>query len=172
MRTRSWWSVALALAVALAAGPAHAQSVMVWGDNLPANLDPHALYDVPSSFIQLNVYDNLYRYEGNPPQLKPWLAESYTASPDGRTWEFKLKKGVTFANGDELTAEELDPFFRRVEREINVAQVPPELAGTNTHVVKRGADALGERALRHELELDLARAVEPVEVPRVGLARE
>jgi hypothetical protein len=36
----------------------------------------------------------------------------------------------------------------------------------------RGADALGERALRHELELELARAVGLVEVPRVGLARE
>src|SRR6185503_9762826 len=36
----------------------------------------------------------------------------------------------------------------------------------------RGADALGKRALRHQLELDLARAVSLVEVPRVGLARE
>jgi len=44
---------------------------------------------------------------------------------------------------DELTPEALDPFFRRVERELNVAQVPPELAGNNALVVKRGADALG-----------------------------
>jgi choline dehydrogenase-like flavoprotein len=44
---------------------------------------------------------------------------------------------------DELSAGELDPFFRRVERELNVAQVPPELAGRNAEVVKRGADALG-----------------------------
>ncbi len=44
---------------------------------------------------------------------------------------------------EELTPEELDPFFRRVEREINVAQVPEELAGRNALVVKRGADRLG-----------------------------
>ena len=44
---------------------------------------------------------------------------------------------------DQLTPESLDPFFRRVERELNVAQVPPELAGRNALVVKRGADALG-----------------------------
>jgi hypothetical protein len=44
---------------------------------------------------------------------------------------------------DELSAAELDPFFRRVERELNVVQVPPELAGRNADVVKRGADALG-----------------------------
>ncbi len=102
------------LAVAFAAGPAAAESVMVWGDNLPSNLDPHALYDVPSSFIQLNVYDNLYRYEGNPPQLKPWLAESYTASRDGKTWEFKLRKGLAFANGDTLTADDVVWSFQRI----------------------------------------------------------
>jgi choline dehydrogenase-like flavoprotein len=44
---------------------------------------------------------------------------------------------------EQLTAESLDPFFRRVERELNVAQVTPELAGRNAAVVKRGADALG-----------------------------
>jgi choline dehydrogenase-like flavoprotein len=44
---------------------------------------------------------------------------------------------------EELSPGELDPYFRRVERELNVSQVPPELAGGNAHVVKRGADALG-----------------------------
>lgn len=44
---------------------------------------------------------------------------------------------------EQLTTEALDPFFRRVERELNVAQVTPELAGQNAAVVKRGADALG-----------------------------
>ena len=44
---------------------------------------------------------------------------------------------------EELNAEELDPYFRRVERELNVVQVPEDRAGTNALVVKRGADALG-----------------------------
>lgn len=42
-----------------------------------------------------------------------------------------------------LTGDELDPYFRRVERELNVAQVPPDLAGRNALAVKRAADALG-----------------------------
>ena len=42
-----------------------------------------------------------------------------------------------------LTPEALDPFFRRVERIINVAQVPAEIAGRNALLVKKGADALG-----------------------------
>jgi choline dehydrogenase-like flavoprotein len=44
---------------------------------------------------------------------------------------------------DELTAEALDPYVRRVERELNVAQTPAAIAGTNAEVVKRGADRLG-----------------------------
>jgi choline dehydrogenase-like flavoprotein len=43
----------------------------------------------------------------------------------------------------QLTPDELDPYFRRVERIVNVAQVPPAIAGRNALVVKRGADALG-----------------------------
>ena len=42
-----------------------------------------------------------------------------------------------------LTEAEMEPWFRRVERILNVSQVPPELAGNNAAVVKRGADALG-----------------------------
>src|SRR5438093_860564 len=44
---------------------------------------------------------------------------------------------------DGMAPAELDPFFRRVERIQNVVQVPPEYAGRNALVVKRGADALG-----------------------------
>jgi choline dehydrogenase-like flavoprotein len=44
---------------------------------------------------------------------------------------------------DELTAGELDPYFRRVERELNVVQVPADRAGRNALVVQRGAEALG-----------------------------
>jgi choline dehydrogenase-like flavoprotein len=44
---------------------------------------------------------------------------------------------------DELSAAELDPYFRRVERIQNVVQVPEELAGKNALVIKRGAERLG-----------------------------
>ena len=57
--------------------------VLVAGDNLPANVDPHQIFDVPMQMYSLNAYDNLYRYEGNPPKLEPWLAESHTVSADG-----------------------------------------------------------------------------------------
>jgi choline dehydrogenase-like flavoprotein len=44
---------------------------------------------------------------------------------------------------EELTPEALDPYFRRVERELNVVRTPASIAGRNAEVVKRGADRLG-----------------------------
>ena len=41
------------------------------------------------------------------------------------------------------SADELDPYLRRVERVLGVAQVTPELAGRNAAIMRRGADALG-----------------------------
>lgn len=95
--------------------PAMAQQrPLVWGDNLPATLDPHAIFDVPSQFILLNVYDGLYRYQGNPPKLVPWLAESHTTSEDGLVWEFRLRPGITFHDGSAMTAEDVVYSFRRL----------------------------------------------------------
>jgi choline dehydrogenase-like flavoprotein len=44
---------------------------------------------------------------------------------------------------DSLSPRDLDPYFRRVEREVHVTQVPEEVAGRNALVVKRGAERLG-----------------------------
>jgi choline dehydrogenase-like flavoprotein len=45
--------------------------------------------------------------------------------------------------GLELDGDILDPYFRRVERILNVSQVPPELAGRNAEVIRRGCETLG-----------------------------
>ena len=114
-RLVSVFAIAVVTASLLTGTSVRAQdNALIWGDDLPANLDPHGPYDTIASFIQLNVYDNLYRYEGNPPKLQPWLAESYTASRDGKTWEFKLRSGAKFADGSEITAEDVAYSFKRL----------------------------------------------------------
>jgi len=107
--------VAVLLAALLAPFAATAQQrPLVWGDTLPATLDPHAVFDVPSQFVLLNVYDGLYRYQGNPPRLEPWLAESHTVSADGLTWDFVLRPDARFQDGSLITAEDVAYSFRRL----------------------------------------------------------
>ncbi|HEX3993432.1 MAG TPA: ABC transporter substrate-binding protein [Acetobacteraceae bacterium] len=43
----------------------------------------------------------------------PCLAESWTASPDGMTYSFVLRPGVTFHNGEKVTAEDVKFSFER-----------------------------------------------------------
>src|SRR5215813_7730830 len=45
--------------------------------------------------------------------MAPSLAESWTASPDGLLYEFVLRKGVQFHNGDPLTADDVKFSFER-----------------------------------------------------------
>ena len=59
------------------------------------------------------VYSTLMALD---PDAKPYpeLAESYEVSDDGLQYTFKLRPGVTFHNGDELTAEDVKFSFDRL----------------------------------------------------------
>ncbi len=46
-------------------------------------------------------------------ELKPGIAASWTISPDGKTVEFTLRKGVRFHSGDPLTANDVRFSFER-----------------------------------------------------------
>jgi len=48
----------------------------------------------------------------------PCLAESWTISPDFRVYEFRLRKGAKFHNGDEVTAEDAVFTFKRYKARI------------------------------------------------------
>ena len=45
--------------------------------------------------------------------MAPSLAESWTESPDGLTYEFVLRKGVTFHNGAPVTSDDVKFSFER-----------------------------------------------------------
>src|SRR5262245_12071776 len=45
--------------------------------------------------------------------LAPSLAESWSASADGLVYEFVLRKGLTFHNGDPITADDVRFSFER-----------------------------------------------------------
>src|SRR5262245_40864446 len=47
--------------------------------------------------------------------MTPSLAESWTVSPDQKVYEFKLREGLKFHNGDPFTAEDVKFSFQRVK---------------------------------------------------------
>ena len=47
--------------------------------------------------------------------MAPSLAESWTVSPDQRVYEFKLREGLKFHNGDPFTAEDVKFSFQRAK---------------------------------------------------------
>jgi peptide/nickel transport system substrate-binding protein len=70
-------------------------------------LDPHAVFDVGRVASRLNLYDGLMRWQDNPPQLQPWLAESFEISDDGLTYTFKLREGAKFHDGSPVEASDV-----------------------------------------------------------------
>ena len=69
-------------------------------------IDPHRGTDWTESMAMVNVYDALV-FPSSAGEMEPKLATSWTASPDGLTYTFTLRKGVKFHDGSEVTAEDV-----------------------------------------------------------------
>ncbi|MCS6800464.1 MAG: ABC transporter substrate-binding protein [Chloroflexota bacterium] len=52
------------------------------------------------------LYDNLTTF-GPKYEVRPWVAERWSVSPDGLTWTFTIRSDMKFANGDPLTSEDV-----------------------------------------------------------------
>jgi len=74
----------------------------------PYSLDPAWGYDSASMEVIQNVYETLIFFkDGSTDQFDPRLAENWTISADGLTYTFKIRAGVKFQNGDDLTPEDV-----------------------------------------------------------------
>jgi peptide/nickel transport system substrate-binding protein len=120
-RTRSLGSVTLLVVAAIAAfsvGPALAspEGQMTWGVHVsiaPTWFDPAETPGIITPYMFLYaLHDAMLKpMPGDP--MTPCLAESWMASKDGLTYEFVLRKGATFHNGDPVTAEDVKFSFDR-----------------------------------------------------------
>ena len=109
------------LLLILAAAPvgrveAAPEGQVTWGIHVslvPSWFDPAETTGIVTPFmVMYALHDAMVKpMPGNP--LAPSLAESWTVSPDGFVYEFVLRTGVRFQNGDPVTAEDVKFSFER-----------------------------------------------------------
>jgi len=59
------------------------------------------------------LYEGLVQYRPGTTEIVGWLAQSWSISPDGRTYSFALRDNVLFHDGRKMTAADVLAYFRR-----------------------------------------------------------
>ena len=105
-------------------GAATGNTITVGTTDKITSLDPAGSYDYA---VQIQVFPFLYAQNYNTSELSPDIAaDDGTWSADGTEFTVKLKKGLKFANGHDLTASDVKFSFDRIKK-INDENGPSSL---------------------------------------------
>ncbi len=110
-------SKALAVAVLLSAGAAHAQTVTMAMSSAPTSVDPHYHTFNPNETLDLHIFDRLVERDTQSNPI-PGLATSWKLLDD-TTWEVKLRQDVKFHDGSPFTAADVVYNFDRIPKVVN-----------------------------------------------------
>jgi ABC-type transport system substrate-binding protein len=91
----------------------------------PPTFDPALVTDTTSASIIVEIFSGLVTLNKEL-EIIPDLAESWEISENGKTYTFKLREGIKFSNGDDVTAED---FKWSIERAAN-----PDTGSLNAEV--------------------------------------
>jgi peptide/nickel transport system substrate-binding protein len=73
----------------------------------PRTFNPILAQETSSTGPLGSVFDGLVEDNGETTETEPALAESWTVSPDGKTWTFVLRQGLQWYDGQPLTADDV-----------------------------------------------------------------
>ena len=78
--------------------------------------DVHRTYEYTSQILDTAAYDTLVTVDAPDfTKIQPRLATSWTVSPDGTAYTFKLRPGVKFTSGNPLTANDVRFSLQRLK---------------------------------------------------------
>lgn len=105
------------LGLAALAGPAAAQgsntSLTIVREVDSDRYDPHRSTARAASEVIFMMADTLVSLDHDMSTIKPGLATSWTMSPDGKTYTFKLRDDVSFCDGKKMTAQDVAYSMKR-----------------------------------------------------------
>src|SRR3954467_7081868 len=96
--------VVAAVIASLWIGGAGAQELKIGLAAEPSAMDPHFHNLTPNHSATKHIFDRLLDQDENQ-RIQPMLATSWK-NVDDTTWEFKLRPGVKFTDGGDLTAND------------------------------------------------------------------
>jgi peptide/nickel transport system substrate-binding protein len=82
-------------------------------DRQESCIDPQIGGDIPQAMIGQQYTDDIV-YEGAGGKIEPWLAKSWTVSPNGLTYTFTFRDNVKFTDGTPVDAAAVQANFERV----------------------------------------------------------
>jgi len=98
----------------MASGPVQAQTLRMMKSLDAPHYDGHRTTWSPTSDIVNMIQDGLLALDWDGKTVIPLLAKSYTVSPDGKLYTFKLRDDVTFCSGKKFTAADVIYSFTRL----------------------------------------------------------
>src|SRR3954452_404338 len=140
-----WSALGLSLGMPNLAGAAGAEGQLTWGSHVslaPTWFDPAETPGIITPFMVLYALHDAVVKPMPGKALAPSLAESWSTSPDGLSYDFMLRDGVRFHNGDPVTADDVKFSFERYK-------------GTSKDILKEkvaAVEALDKRHVRFKLK--------------------
>ena len=109
--------------------------------DLDSSLDPHKTVKAGTREVMFNVFEGLLKPDASG-NLNPAVAESYTVSEDHLLYTFKLRTGVKFHNGQEVTPEDVIWSYQRCGDVNAPADIIQVAAFANVEMYQEGDDTV------------------------------
>jgi peptide/nickel transport system substrate-binding protein len=87
--------------------PAAAATVRIGWATSPDTLNPGSAVTASATVIFEAVYDTMFKLQLDGSSYRPWLAQSWQTSADGKIWTLRIHEGVKFHDGTTLSAADV-----------------------------------------------------------------
>jgi peptide/nickel transport system substrate-binding protein len=133
------------------------------GDAEPTCLDPHVGGNYPQALISSQYLESLVSRDKDG-TIIPWLAKSWTESPDGRAWDFILRDDVRFTDGTPFDAA-------AVQANVAHVQDPATASSTGYLALQKvtSTEAIGAHEVRFTLAVPDSALLESLSQPWVAM---